>query len=68
MNRLRFVSILLMFAVLLSARVSLRAADMPVVFAIDASLPADALKTADAAIMSIAMQVSSDSEIQSHRI
>lgn len=63
MNRLRFVLILLMFAVLLSARVSLRAADMPVVFAIDASLPADALKTADAAIMSIAMQISSDSEI-----
>jgi hypothetical protein len=63
MNRLRFVSILLMFAVLLSARVSLHAADMPVVFAIDASLSADALKTADAAIMSIAMQISSDSEI-----
>lgn len=63
MNRLRFVSVLLMFAVLLSARASLRAADMPVVFAIDASLSADALKIADAAIMSIATQISSDNEI-----
>ncbi|MEE9320356.1 MAG: hypothetical protein V3U76_07925 [Granulosicoccus sp.] len=63
MNRLRFISTLLMFAVMLLAGASLRAADRPVIFALDASLPTDALKTADAAIMSIAMQVPSDSEI-----
>jgi len=63
MSRIRSVFLLSATLGVLLCCTLARAASAPVVIALDASLPADALQAADAAITAIANQVPSDAEL-----